>query len=380
MTKFATALVLILALSVGYFLSTHKQLENDELFTHVSSVEGMSYKDIVTLKIQEGNISPLFYLLQKGFLDFIGFRLPFTWKGDWFVTDLHSQVVMRCLSNLFMSLSIAVVFYFFARFYSLGAGIYGALVALSSFMTLAYWAVARPYSLWDFLTTVQALIFLYILRGGRQEKQAWRWLTVTHLLLSLTVTFSAVQIGAVSLLLFFCKERDLRKYLLLTVVPVILCFVYYFGAPKYSFFFTDSAIQLISASFPKDRLALVFLLGGLASLGVLWKGPGKIFERLKDYRVMYLVFTTMMLVLTLALLGLFMLKAHGKNEGFPLSNRYFIYLTPVGVIATTLFTVEAWKALAGKIWLRVGLVCLVGGLLIFRLNWSWLLARAFYGL
>jgi len=80
------------------------------------------------------------------------------------------------------------------------------------------------------------------------------------------------------------------------------------------------------------------------------------------------------------LLGLFYFKARGPNEGFPLSNRYFIYLTPVGVIATTLFTVETWKLLKGKMWLRIGLLILVGGLLIFRLNWSWLLARAFYSL
>lgn len=365
----ATALVFLLALGIGYVLSTKKPLENDELFTHVSSVEGMSYKDIVTLKIQEGNISPLFYLTQKAFFDFVGFRLPFKWNGDWFVTDLPSQVAMRCLPNLFMSLSITVVFYFFARFYSWGAGIYGALVALSSFMTLAYWAVARPYALWDFLTTVQVLLFLYLLRGGEKEKRVWQLLTVTHLLLSLTVTFGAVQIGAVSLLLFFCKDRDLRKYIFLTVVPVILCFVYYFGAPKYSFYFTDTAIQLVSASFPKERLALVFLLGGLLC-----------FMKPKDHNVTYLIFTVLMLFLTAMLLGLFYLKAHGKNEGFPLSNRYFIYLAPIGVIATTLFTAEAWKALAGKMWLRIGLAVLVGGLLIFRLNWSWLLARAFYSL
>lgn len=369
MKNILSILVLIAALTIGYFLSTHKPLENDELFSHVSSVEGMSYKDILTLKIQEGNISPLFYLTQKGFLDFIGFRLPFTWNGDWFVTDLHSQAAMRHLSNLFMSLSIAMVFYFFSRYYSVAAGLYGALVVLSSFMTLAYWAVARPYALWNFLTTAQVLLFLYLLRGGAHEKRAWNFLTVTHLLLSLTVTFGAAQIAAVSLMLFISKERDLKKYILFAVVPVVLCLVYYFGAPKYSFYFTDNAIQLISASFPKDRLALVCLLGGFLA----WRS-----RKVKDTNVMFYVFTAIMLGLTVVLMGMFYLKA--KADGFPLSNRYFIYLAPIGAIAVTLFTVEAWKALAGKVWLRAGLVLLAGGLLVFRLNWSWLLARAFYSL
>lgn len=289
-----SGLVLCITLTIGYLFSTHKPLENDELFTHVSSIEGMSYRDIVTLKIQEGNISPLFYLTQKAFLDFIGFRLPFKWNGDWFVADHSSQIALRCLSNFFMAGSITLVFYFFSRFYSLGAGVYGAVVALSSFMTLAYWAVARPYSLWNFLTTAQILLFIYLLRGGHKERRVWNLLLLTHVLLSLTVTFAAVQIAAVSCVLFFCKDKNLKRYFFLTVVPVILCLVYYFGAPKYSFFFTDNAIQLIGASFPKDRLALVFLLGGLLSFAV-WKGNGTLFQKLKDYKVVYLLFTVMML-------------------------------------------------------------------------------------
>ena len=180
-------------------------------------------------------------------------------------------------------------------------------------------------------------------------------------------------------MLFICKERDLKKYILFAVVPIALCLVYYFGAPKYSFFFTDNVIQLISASFPKDRLALVFLLGGILSLGILWKQKGTLLEKLKNSNAAYLIFTVIMLGLTIVLMGLFHLKAH-NNEGFPLSNRYFIYLAPIGAIAVTLFTAEAWKALAGKAWLRVGLVLFAGGLLVFRLNWSWLLARAFYSL
>ncbi|MCB9770986.1 MAG: hypothetical protein H6754_00320 [Candidatus Omnitrophica bacterium] len=378
---YQTFAVFIVALSIGCFLSIQKPLENDELFTHISSVENLSYTQILTVKIAEGNVSPLFYLTQKGFLDLIQFRLPFVWNGDWFVKDIPSQIALRCLANLFISLSITLVFFFFTRLYSIWAGIYGALVSVSSFMILTYWVVARPYALWNFLTTLQVLLFLYILRCSCSSKKAWWLLIVTHFLLSLTVTFSAVQIAAVSLILLFCKnERSILRYILLTIVPIALCLVYYFAAPKYAFFFTDSPMQLICASFPKERLALVFLFGIMLCTMAYQNNKGRIISTLKDPRVAYFAFIGIMFFLTAVLLGIFLLKAQGKNEGFPLSNRYFIYLTPIGIIAVVLFTAEMWRALKGKLGLRVFLLLTVISLLVFRLWWSWSLVRKSYAL
>lgn len=155
-------------------------------------------------------------------------------------------------------------------------------------MTLAYWVIARPYALWNFLTTAQILLFLYILQTDHSQKKVWRLLLVAHFLLAWTVAFSAVQIAAVSLILFLFKDRDLRKYVFLTFVPVVLCCIYYFATPKYSFYFIDNAIQLISASFPKERLALVFLLGGFLSWMTVRRGTGTIGEKFTDYKVVYL--------------------------------------------------------------------------------------------
>ena len=378
---YQTCAVFVVALSIGYFLSIQKPLENDELFTHVSSVENLTYAQILTVKISEGNVSPLFYLTQKAFLDLIQFRLPFVWNGDWFVKDIPSQVALRCLANLFISLSITLVFYFFTKLYSIGVGIYGALVSVSSFMILSYWVVARPYALWNFLTTLQVLLFLYLLRCTCSSKKAWWLLIGTHFLLSLTVTFSAVQITAVSLILLFCKnERSILRYVLLTVLPVALCMVYYFGAPKYAFFFIDGPIQLICASFPKERLALVFLFGIMLCAMAYQNNKGHIISTLKDFRVTYFAFIGIMFFLTAALLGFFLFKAQGKSEGFPLSNRYFIYLTPIGIIAAVLFTAEMWKALKGKLGPRVFLLLIVISLLVFRMWWSWSLVRKSYAL
>jgi hypothetical protein len=377
-----SGMVFSLALCLGYFFACQKSLENDELYSHVSSIEGRSYGQILTMRISEGNVSPLFYLSQKIFFDFVHFRLPFVWNGDWFVKDLPSQIIMRFLPNVCMSFSVTIVFYFFARFYSLWTGFYSLLIAISSYMILAYWAVARPYALWNFLTMAQILLFLYLLRGGEKERRAWQLLLSTHILLSLTVVFSAVQIATVSLVLFLCKDQKLQRYLFLTVLPIVLCGIYYFGAPKYSFYFIDTPVQLISASFPKERLALFLLLGGIFSFIALRKQIRKGISReiLQDFKISYFLFACLMFVLTAALLLLFVIKAHGKQEGFSLSNRYFIYLAPLGIVGITLFSVEAYRMLSGKLQLQWLLLSFLGGLLVFRMLWGWQLIRGYYQL
>ncbi len=377
-----SGIIFFLALCLGFFFSAQMSLENDELFSHVSSIEGRTYGQILTMHISEGNVSPLFYLTQKLFFDFVHFRLPFTWNGDWFVKDFPSQIIMRFLPNVCMSLSVTVVFYFFSRFYSLWAGLYSLFISISSFMILAYWAVARPYALWNLLTTVQILLFLYLLKGGTQEERVWRRLWITHILLSLTVVFSAVQITAASVVLFLCKNRSIKRYIALTVFPIFLCLMYYFAAPKYLFYFIDTPVQLISASFPKERLALIILLGGGLSFFAVGKRLGKEswVEILKDFRVSYFLFVGVMLFLTGILLLLFVLKAHGAHDGFSLSNRYFIYLAPLGIIGTTLFSVEAYRSLVGKIQAQLILLALLGGLLLFRVLWGWQLIRGYYHL
>jgi len=371
-------IVFVASLCIGYALSRIHPLANDELFTQVASIEHLSYADILTLRIPEGNVSPLFYLIQKTALDLFHFRLPFVWNGDWFVKDLASQVMMRIPANIFMSLAITFVFYFFSRVYSPFAGIYSLLISFSSYMVWAYWAEARPFPLWYLLTTIQVLSLLYLLKEKREKRRALWALTITHLLLALTVVFGAVQIAAASLILFLSGERKGRKYFALTVLPVILCFCYYFGSPRYSFFFSDSPIQLICASLPKERLALIIVLGGVLNFIFHDKGKRAGLEVFKDPNAAYLAFFVSMLMGNAAILILFMIKAHGRQDGFPLSNRYFIDLVPVGTIALTLFSVEMWRRLREKVNGRVILVLVLAVFLVFRLMRTWELVRGYY--
>lgn len=364
-----TLVVFFTLLAAGYYLSTIKPVSNDELYTQVSHIDGLTYSEILTAKIAEGNVSPLFYLSQKLTLDLLNFHLPFEWKGDWFVEDRLSQVMMRIMPNVWMSLSVAFIFLFFSRVYSLGAGMLSLVMALSSYMVWDHWVEARPYALWVLLSTAQFLLVLNLLRQKSDDQRSWLALMITHYCLAFTVVLSAVQILAISLVLLFTQERRLQRMIFATVIPVGICAAYYFLSPKYSFFFHDSAVQLISANLPKDRILLVVLLAGIL-FAVQRKKSGVPF--------FFLGVFILLLALSGALMLLFAVKAAGAQDGFPISNRYLIYLTPLGIIASTYFSVEVWRSLSGRIALRLGAAALIVIFILFRAQRTWELVSGLY--
>lgn len=375
-----TVVLLIFLLGLGFFLAAQKPLWNDEIFTQANSVDRLTYAGILTGKVPEGNITPLFYLTQKAICDAFGFKLPFVWNGAWTVTDFSAQMIMRVQPNLAMSLAITLVFYFFTKLYSPGAGLYALLVALSSYMVWIYWVDSRPYALWFLLTTAQTLLLLYFLKQKENERLI-PWLMAVHLLLSLTAVLSLLQIVAVSLILFLRGCRTWRPYVFLTVVPVALCLFYHSHSPQYSFWFSDSPVQLISASIPKERLALMMGLGGiLAFLAFRKKEDASVpvVRRLLGVSGAYFLFVIVIFVESVLLLALFKLKAGAGQEGFPLSNRYFIYLTPVGIVGTALFSVELMRAFSKRIGAQAVLGIVLGLVLLFRMVRTWQLVKGYY--
>ena len=92
----------------------------------------------------------------------------------------------------------------------------------------------------------------------------------------------------------------------------------------------------------------------------------------------YLVVTVLMLLAAFAVLFIFTLKDSHGTAGFPVSNRYFIYLTPVGIIATTLFSWYLLKAFAGKWWMQGIIVSGVGYLLVVRAIKTYALVKGYY--
>ncbi len=353
----AATLVFIGCLCVGFWIARHRPLWNDEYYSQVSSIHGTSYADQFSGHIAEGGNAPLFYALQKSFLQLVHYQVPSPWlEGHW-SNDASSQILLRINPIIFMSLSVALVFYYFCRRYSLGTAFLSLFIYFSSYMLWAYWAEARPYALMVFLTTVQSVVFL---EGG-----PWETLAGTNILLGLTSILSLGEILAVSALWWAFKDRDWKKYIALTLLPAMITLFYYAQAPKYPFFFGDlSPEQLIRDNISRQQFDILFIF--LISLAAYFWGqkvrmpkdaPGE--EILKP--VTYVIFMALVLASTAVVLFLFTL--HTKTGQFPITSRYFIYLTPIGVMAATMLIVSLYKSLSKHRLMQLIFTGLVGLLL-----------------
>ena len=331
-------------------------------------MEKPSYYGILFKHLEEGNNCPIFYIVQKAIGDLTHYKFPGPWKGEWQVKDMRSQIIMRIQANIFSALTIALIFYFFARYYSLAAGAYALLVTLSSFMIWAYWVDARPYSIWVFLTTVQCLLVLCIIGEKDDERRNWRWLMITHLFLSFTVIMSIVQVVVVSVVLWLFKDRNWKRYIGLTIIPSLISIFYYSRAIKFQFSFPNTPIQLIGASIPKDRVLILVLYAVFLGGYYLYeknKTP-RIKDKLHKEGTAFLVLTMLMLLSAIVvIIRCKMSLVHGRI-GFPVSNRHVIYLTPIGIIAVTLFSIHFYRTFADHKWARILMILAFCGLLIFR--------------
>jgi len=273
-----------------------------------------------------------------------------------------------------MALSVVLIFYYFCRRYSCLAGVYSVAVSLSSFMVWSYWAEARPYALWVFLTTAQLLIFLEMVRKGRESKSGWMALTAVHMLLSLSVPISIIQIAIVSLLLWVIVDRNWKKYILSFAVPMAAGLAYYALAPKYKFWFQEGPWALVNASIPKDRFLIFFIFTLYYSLSRLQLKRG-IFKKFSinvlsedERRGLEAYFWLTALMISGSFLMLLKMKfdASPTLQGFQISNRYFISLVPVGIIATTLFSVFLVKGAKNR-FIRWLVLLFLAALLVIRI-------------
>lgn len=370
-----SCILFVLLLAIGFWQAFHKPLWVDELFSLIHSVEGLSYGEIFLGRMQEGNNSPLFYLIQKGTLDVTGYEPPAPWlNGDWGYQDVGSQILIRVNPVVFMSLSVILIFYYFSRTFGLLAGVYSLAVSLSSFMVWAHWAEARPYALWVFLTTIQSLFFLKIIGQRENARNGWLGLAVVHFLLSLSIFISIIQITIVSLLLWILSERDWRKYIAIFVVPVVAATTYHLSGLKLAFSFVHGPWALINASIPIDRLLIVLFFGGYFILdhfclkSALFNKLSIRSMGLQEIRITgaYLGLFLLTLLGFLAMLMKLKMGESPHDEGFEISNRYFIPLTPIGIFATTLFSIYLVRASSNKL-IRGAILLFLAGLLLVRI-------------
>src|SRR5207244_2779711 len=139
----------------------------------------------------------------------------------WNFNDQWTQFLLRISPNFFMSLTLTLIFYFFSRYYSIGLGVYAFLVSISSWMVWMYWVEARPYAQWFFLTTVQLLIFIRLLKEEKDNGRLWNMLLAVNIILSLTIMFSAAQILVVSsALMLFIKNRKWVREMMIVGLPL----------------------------------------------------------------------------------------------------------------------------------------------------------------
>ncbi len=363
-------LLLALLFLTGFLLARQKPLWNDEIYSQ-SAISSLSYRQLVFFQIPEGNICPLFYVLQKFLCDAVHYTMPDLWQTESQETtrDRYSEILLRLSPVFFMSLAMASIFYYFSRFYGWLAGIYSLFLCLSSYMVWEYYAEARPYALWIFLTTLQALFFLFIVREKKFSSSSWNALTLIHILLSLTIVFSVWQILAVTLLLWIWVDRDWKKCTGLMLVPVVIGLIYFVHSPHYPYWFDLNPGQMIRECFSRDRLYILLIYGFFLFL----YGVQRKFSRLKIFAdrslveaAPYFCLTVLMLAGAFLIMLKFKLQENFQQEGFPVSSRHFIFLTPVGIISTALFSIHLVKGLWKQKWILLPLAVYIGYLVATR--------------
>lgn len=371
LNKIVLILSIILIL-LGFRLASQKPLWNDEIYSQTASVEHLSYAQILTGKVGEGNVSPVFYLIQKAICQYTGYLSPSQWQQgsqSWGTFDrLTDRIVLRIGPVLMMAFAIAGIFYYFAKYYSWGTALFSLFLSLSSGMIWNYWAEARPYALWMALTTAQTLLFLAIIRVKAYPEYAHRLLSVLagiHILLAFSVILSLPQIGLVSLLLWLYGWRDSRRYFILLLVPVLVALTYYWISPKYPFGLIFSVEQYLRANISRDRLYLFMMFGLFLTVFLLQKKYSFrwISDVIKEGLPAFVVGLGMILC-ACGILLLFKMK-QGSYVQFPVTEKYFIFLTPVGVIASTMFVDTCLRSLKYR-WARVGMALGVAALVIPR--------------
>ena len=360
-----TVFIFLILFYLGVQLSLRKVLWTDELYTHTFNVEPLSYKEIIKGSVKEGCNSPLFYLTQKMFLSVVQYHFPFKWNADGNIYHQPSQMLLRTLPNICMSLSLSLIIRFFLVHYSWPAAILSLITSLSSYMVLAYWAEARPYALWFLLSVLQLLLFLRIVSS--QKNKDWLYLASIHFLLSLTIFLSIVQVIIVSVLLYFRKDlnKTLSRFVLLAVGPLLIYGYYFWQASLngglYHYKIVNPLLRLFEA-FAFDHFLLLFVLG-LIYFGCthLLKFKTRNFSR---SGINFLFYSAFLLFFSFVLFVVLKFQeiSSGNVPGFELNSRYLLFLTPLEIMATVLGVVFVFRFLkeneVGGLWLGQ-FVCMI---------------------
>jgi hypothetical protein len=300
-------------------------------------------------------------LIQKGVCDLTRYQFQGAWKGEWFLHDEHAQVLLRGVSNVCMSTAIAVLFFALSYLYSIGLAILALVFMLAVPSVWFYWVEARPYALWLLLTVIQSIFFIKAAQSIRKGGRDWLWLCLSHVMLSLTIAFGAVQAIVASIALWLLNERRWGRYLGLTIIPAAIGFFYYQHSPKFKYWFQNGPLRLILDNVPAEYWMLLVLC--LAA--VYFLSPSKD-SKPSPSRSPYALFAVLMIAAAWAVLGVLKYKANLGTEGFAISSRYFLFLIPVVSMVLAFIVRDLWRRFKNDSLIRLNILIVVGGFLMLR--------------
>ena len=357
-----------LLLFIGFLLSQHKLLWIDECFTQHVSVDRPSYADILSLHFPDGNKCPLFYVLQKLNSNIFSFNYPQGQaEGSHDASDVHAQIIIRIPSNIYMSLAMACIFYYFTRFFSLYTAFYAMAISLVSPMVWTYWVEARPYSLWFLLTTAQLLFYCSSVLPPKIK--TGKFIGFIHVLLVLTTPGSILQVSIITLMLF-CKGVYKKRQLIFPwLLPMCIFLFYYFLVPVYKFKTFNFMTCLFDAVMPEHLFVYIIY----AVIAWMLSNKHKEYSSNTFFLPVFLLFL---------LSGCFVLfiDLFTVNYQFGFFSRYLIYLVPADTLMFTLASYDLWQWTRKNVWVCMNLSIFLGGLLVVRglMTYREILATALY--
>ncbi|MEW5895086.1 MAG: hypothetical protein AB1650_04955 [Candidatus Omnitrophota bacterium] len=322
-----TALFLILS-GIGLFLSINKPLWTDEIHTADIALVECSYGQIIKGVVSgEANNFPLYYLIQKAVMDITGYEFIQDWRGEHFLFDPAGQIILRLPSILFISLTLTLVLFIFIISKQPLTGVAGFLLTLSSYMTWAYWAEARPYALWYCLTLLHAAL---LWKSFSEKKLKIAPLTIIHWLLALTSILSLAQILTAAATAAILKKADWKKIpVLISPIPVILFYHFKGFSPRP--ILTGNALELLLIAVPPEWLLIL-----LINLAFILRKPAS-----RPDQTFYLLLAGMFF--TAAAIIFMSFSNDISRQGALLHYRHFIFLTPYVIISLGSIFNNWWK-------------------------------------
>jgi len=352
----------------GFLLSQHKLLWLDELYTQHTAIDADSFSGLVSLKFPDGNKNPLFYVIQKGVCNIFSYHMPAAYAHELNRTrDMPSQIILRIPSNFYMSLALALIFYFFTRFYSIFAAFYALSAALVSPMVWMYWVEARPYPLWFLLTTAQLLLFCSTFVSPKLKTV--KLLFLTHILLALTTPTSMFQISIITLMGWWKGRYNAKQLGLIWVLPMAIALFYYFfdyiSKIKTYMFFPN----LYDVVMP-ERI-FVYVIYALTAWGL----PEKYKKITYNGFFLPVFFLFLACGFTVLFVDLF---TKNSDQGF--FSRYLIYITPADILMFSLASFDLRQWSRPYPWICMNVSIFLGGLVIIRglMTYREILASAMY--